>query len=248
MPEGDETVDDAGPEQTDEQRKRRRRRLTMLLTPIVAFQISGIIVGFISPALIKTHPLIVIFFNPINRWLILAVDRVSLPVFFGVSFFRLVLTDPLYFLLGKWYGDGALNWMEEKTGSSGMIPILKKWFARAGALIVFVAPNGYVCLLAGASGMNLGLFVTLNVTGTILRLILIRKTANIAKPVLGPILRFIHRYQWWFVALSIATFAIQYFSNKKKGKGNVELEGVTTMADELEASIEAREAGATEAE
>jgi membrane protein DedA with SNARE-associated domain len=88
--------------------------------------------------------------------------------------------------------------------------------------------------------MNIWLFVSLNVTGTIARLIFIRSTANLFQPVLDPVLNFVHRYQWQLVALSIATFAIQYYANRKKGKGS-EIESVGKMADELEASIEARE-------
>ncbi len=230
---------------TEEERKQRRRRLTFLLIPIVAFWASGTIIGFFSPALIKSHPLVVIFFNPINRWLLLAVDRVSLPMFFFVAFFRLVLTDPLYFLLGRWYGDGALDWIEEKTGSSGTVPFIKKWFGRAGPLFVFFAPNAYVCLLAGAAGMNVWMFVGLNVTGTITRLIFIRSTANLFQPVLDPILSFVHRYQWQLVVVSVAAFALQYAMNKKNGKSS-EVESVGKMADELEAAIERREASETE--
>ncbi|MEY2398066.1 MAG: hypothetical protein QOJ00_1240 [Actinomycetota bacterium] len=239
---GDDSVAGAAPvvPMTEEERLRRRKRLTVLLIPIVAFYFSGLIVGFISPALIKTHPLVVIFFNPINRWLLLAVDRVSLPMFFFVAFFRLVLTDPLYFLLGRWFGDGALDWIEAKTGNSGTVPFVKKWFGRAGPVVVFFAPNAYVCLLAGASGMNVWTFAGLNVTGTIVRLIFIRSTANLFQPVLDPVLNFVHRYQWWLVGLSIATFAIQYFVNNKKGK-TPEVTSVGAMADEIEASIEARE-------
>ncbi len=240
MAQGDEVVDGEPVARTEAERKLRRKRLTWLLIPIVAFWVSGTIVGFASPALIKSHPLVVIFFNPINRWLLLAVDRVSLPMFFFVAFFRLVLTDPLYFLLGRWFGDGALDWIETKTGSSGMVPLIKKWFGRAGPVIVFFAPNAYVCLLAGASGMSVWLFVSLNVVGTITRLIFIRSTANLFQPVLDPILNFVHRYQWPLVALSIATFAIQYYTNRKKGNAP-EIESVGKMADELEASIDARE-------
>lgn len=243
----DEKSTEALAEHTDAERRARRRRLTILLIPIVAFWVSGTVIGFASPALIKSHPLVVIFFNPINRWLLLAVDRVSLPMFYFVAFFRLVLTDPLYFLLGRWFGDGALDWIEDKTGNSGTVPFVKKWFGRAGPVIVFFAPNAYVCLLAGASGMNPWMFAGLNVTGTIARLIFIRSTANLFQPILDPILNFVHHYQWWLVAFSIATFALQHLSNRRKGR-TPEMEGVGKMADELEASIEAREARATDAD
>jgi membrane protein DedA with SNARE-associated domain len=237
----DDATAAAPPARSEEERRARRKRLTILLIPIVAFGVAGFVVNLASPALINSHPLVVIFFNPINRYLLAAANKVNIVEFFAVAFFRLLLTDPLFFLLGRWYGDGALDWIESKTGNSGMVPWVKKWFGRAGPLFVFLAPNGNICLLAGASGMRVPVFVGLNVTGTLLRLILIKKTANIAKPVLDPVLRFVHRYQWWLVGFSVLAFGLQSLMNRKSGKKPLELEGVGKMADELEASIEAAE-------
>src|ERR1044071_6394923 len=110
-------------------------------------------------------------------------------------------------MLGYWFGDGALDWIENKTGNSGTVPFIKKWFAKAGPVIVFVAPNAYVCILAGAARMRLRTFITLNVVGTIGRLILIKATGNALEPVLDPVLDFIKRYQWQLVVISIVIFA-----------------------------------------
>jgi membrane protein DedA with SNARE-associated domain len=238
MPEGDEAPATAAPERTEAEKRQRRRRLTILLTPIAAFSIAGFIVGILAPTLINDHPLVVIFFQPINRWLILASNRVETWEFFAVAFFRLTLTDPLYFMLGHWFGDGALDWIENKTGNSGAIPFIKKWFAKAGPVIVFLAPNAYVCVLAGAAGMKVRLFVALNVVGTIGRLILIKATGDVFEPVLEPILDFIKRYQWQLVAVSLTIFAIQTATNRRKGKKG-DLQSITAMEAELEASIDA---------
>lgn len=227
-------------ERTEEERKRRRKRLTLLLIPIVTFSVMGTAVNLAAPALINDHPLVVIFFNPINRYLILAATRVETWEFFAVAFFRLVLTDPLYFMLGHWFGDGALDWIENKTGNSGMVPLLKKWFAKAGAVVVFLMPNAYVCLLAGASGMRIRLFIALNAVGTISRLLLIKALGETLEDFIDPVLEFIKRNQLKLVALSITIFAVQSIFNRKKGKTS-DIESVGRMADELEASIEAAE-------
>ncbi len=224
-------------ELTDEERRARRRRLTFLLTPVAALTVVGFISNAASPALIKHHPLLVISLNPINRYLVLASNRVEVWEFFAVGLFRLLLSDPLYFLLGRWYGEGALDWIENKTGNSGLVPFIKKWFGRAGPVIVFAAPNPYVCLLAGSSGMNVALFVGLNVAGTIGRLILIKATGDFFEPILTPVVDFVDRYRWQFVVLSVVLLGFQLVSNRKKGTS--ELEGVGKMADELEASIDA---------
>ncbi len=242
MAEGQDIADEAPKALTEQERQQRRKRLTILLIPIVAFTVAGTTTNIMAPALINDHPLVVIFFNPINRYLILASTRVELWEFFAVAFFRLVLTDPLYFLLGRWFGTGALDWIEEKTGNSGTIPFIKKWFAKAGPIIVFAAPNAYVCLLAGASRMNIRLFIALNVVGTLTRLILIKIFGDVFEPVLEPILDFIKRYQWQLVAFSVVIFSVQSAMNRKKGKKG-DLQGVRSLEAEIEQSIDKAESG-----
>ena len=80
----------------------------------------------------------------------------------------------------------------------------------------------------------------MNIVGTIGRLILIEITGDFLEPVLKPVLDFMKRYQWQLVVLSLLMFALQFVTNRKKGKGT-QLESVSQMADELEASIEAAE-------
>jgi membrane protein DedA with SNARE-associated domain len=228
------------PARTEEERRARRKRLTILLIPIVAFQVAAFIAGIFAPTLVNSHILVLIFFNPINRFLIVAANHVKPWEFYGVGFIRLLLTDPLYFLLGRWYGDGALDWIEDKTGKTGAIPFIKKWFGKAGGVFVFVAPNTYVSVLAGASKMKVRTFFALNIVGTISRLILIDITGDFLEPVLQPILDFVKRYQWPLVGVSLLVFVMQFAMNRKSGKAT-QLEGVGQMADELEASIEAHE-------
>ena len=88
---------------------------------------------------------------------------------------RLVVSDPLFFLLGYWYGDAAVEWMERRTRTWGqMLRQIEKWFGKAAYPIVFIAPNNYICLFAGAAGMSIRAFVVLNVTGSMFRLWLVR--------------------------------------------------------------------------
>ena len=86
-----------------------------------------------------------------------------------------MISDPLFFLLGYWYGDAAVEWMERRTRTWGqMLRQVERWFSKAAYPIVFIAPNNYICLFAGASGMSLRAFFILNVTGTMFRLWLVR--------------------------------------------------------------------------
>jgi membrane protein DedA with SNARE-associated domain len=131
-------------------------------------------------------------------------------LFYGLGFLRLVITDPFFYLLGLWYGDRALAWMKRRSlGSARLIERVERWFARFRYPVVFLAPNGLVCLLAGATEMPVVPFVLLDVAGTIARLAVIKALAHVFTGPLAATNRFIDRYQWWLVGLSIAVAAWQ---------------------------------------
>ena len=50
--------------------------------------------------------------NARNRNLILVTNQLDAVSYYGVATVRLLLSDPLFFLIGYWYGDTALTWME----------------------------------------------------------------------------------------------------------------------------------------
>src|SRR4051812_44151329 len=155
----------ARPMETEE---RRRIPLPFLLAPIVAMTVVGMVADAIGPRLIVERPLLQIFLNPRNRYLLLASPQVAAGPFFIVGFIRLVLTDPLFYVLGLQYGDAALRWAERKLGPDGMmVRNIERWFGKAAPVIVLLAPSGYVCLLAGATGMKPRKFIPLNIIGTI---------------------------------------------------------------------------------
>ena len=86
--------------------------------------------------------------------------------YYSIASARLLASDPLFYLLGLWYGDSAITWMEKRTQTWGqMLRQLEGWFSKAAYPIVFLAPNNYICMFAGASGMRPSLFIGLNVAG-----------------------------------------------------------------------------------
>jgi membrane protein DedA with SNARE-associated domain len=193
----------------------RRIPLALLLTPIVALAAVGTVADIVGPGLINERPLLQMFMNPRNRYLLLASPQVDAVPFFAVGFVRLVLTDPLFYLLGLQYGDAALRWAERKLGDEGgFIRTAERLFSRFGPVIILIAPSGYLCLLAGATGMRARLFAVLNVTGTVGRLILFRILAETFRDELLSILAFIQRYQWWLIAASLVVVALQ---SRRKG-------------------------------
>jgi membrane protein DedA with SNARE-associated domain len=215
----------------DEQ-PRRRIPVAVLVTPIVALSLVGMVADALGPRLITERPLLQMFLNPRNRYLVLAAPQVDLVPFFAVGFLRLVLTDPLGYLLGRQHGDAALRWAEDKLGDeAGWIRRVERWFRRAAPLVILVMPNLYMCILAGATGMKAKVFFSLNIAGTLGRLVLIWIAGETFESELGTVLGFIQRYQWWLVGLSIVVVSLQARQRKEQGV----LESPQQIEEEIEA-------------
>ena len=225
----------SGPERTltrMEAERRRRVPLPLLLTPIVVLAVVGMIGDAMGPRLIVEQPLLMMFLNPRNRWMLLASPQLGAAEFFAVGFTRLVLTDPLYYVLGLQYGDAALRWAEKKLGPDGMmVRTVEKWFGKAAPVIVLLAPSGYVCLLAGATGMKPRLFIPLNVIGTICRLLLFRLAGEAFQDELLDLVGWIGRNQKWLIAVSVVLVLLQ----ARRARSTGALESPTEMAEEIEA-------------
>lgn len=219
----------------------RQLPLPLLLGPIVIAMAVAMVGDVIGPSLINGHPLWQIALNPRNRWLLLAAPLASAGPFFVVGFCRLVVIDPLFYVLGLQHGDAALRWAERKLADeAGLVRKVEGWFAKAAPGIVLVAPNGYVCLLAGASRMRVRTFVLLNVAGTVGRLLLFRLVGEAFRGQLLDVLEVIQRYQWWLVALSLLVVALQ--SRRRRAAGSIE--SVSAMRDEIEGQENAKDATA----
>ena len=69
--------------------------------------------------------------NARNRNLILVTNQLDAVSYYVVATLRLLLSDPLFFLIGYWYGDTALTWMEQRTKTYGsMLRQWERWFAQ----------------------------------------------------------------------------------------------------------------------
>ena len=209
----------------------RRAPLPLLLVPIIGAVVVAVIGDVVGPSLINEHPLWQITLNPRNRWLLLAAPQVAAWPFLIVGFVRLVAIDPLFYLLGLQHGDAALRWAERRLGDeAGLVRKIEHWFGKAAPGVVLVAPNGYVCLLAGATGMRLRTFLVLNFIGTTGRLTLFLVAGAAFRDQLLDVLEFVQRYQWWLVALSLLIVSLQ--ARKRRAAGG--LESVGAMQSELE--------------
>ncbi|QGG94898.1 DedA family protein [Actinomarinicola tropica] len=210
-----------------------RRTLVLIATPLVLLTIAANVGDALAPSLVDSHPLLLIALNARNRNLALTTNLLDPTSYYVVGFVRLVLSDPLFYLLGWFYGDAAVKWVERNTRTLGdTLRWVEKHFTRWGVPLVFFLPNNWICLFAGAAGMRPAIFIAANVTGTVLRLYLIRVLGNVFEGPIDWVLEQIAAYRLPLLALSIGAVAFTVLSERKTGRG--ELAGLTTMPEDLE--------------
>jgi len=184
--------------------------------------IANYIGGAFFPTLVNDHPLTLILLNASNRHLALASANLDPLAFYLGGFARLIAPDLFFFLLGRWYGDAAIVWMERKAPTYGeLLRQLERWFDRARYLIVAVMPNNPVCLFAGAAGMSAASFWAANVAGTIGRLVLIRTFSAAFEDLLGPVRGFIGDYRWPLTAVSVLLVIVSILSDQRGGRDGI---------------------------
>lgn len=212
--------------------ERRRIPLPWLVTPIVVLSLAGTVADILGPKLIVEHPQLQMFLNPRNRYMILAAATVEPIPFFVIGFLRLTLTDPIGYILGRQYGEAALKWAGEKMGDEGrFIGKVERFFGKAAPVIILIAPNLYMCILAGASGMKVRTFAALNMTGTIGRLVLFRIAGHAFREELLDVVDWIGRNQKWLIIASFVVVAVQSSRSRQRGK----LETPAEIEREIEA-------------
>jgi len=209
---------------------RRKPRVALLVAPIIVLGIGATIATALTPALAAKHPLLLITLEARNRNLLLA-RRVDLVPFIVVATIRRTLTDPLYFLLGHFYGDAVIRWLERKGGGGAAVRMVESVFARAAYPMVFFFPGALVCALAGSTGMRPLVFGILNVSGTISAVLLLRKFGDVFGGPVDSVLEFFNRNILWTTGITVVSVIIWLIWQRRQG--GLELD----VADELEEEI-----------
>lgn len=210
-----------------------KRTLALLTIPIVALVVMNNLGTALTTEWAERHPLALIALNSQNRTLILTTNQLDAWSYYLVGSLRLLVADPFFFLIGHWYGDTAIRWLEGRTHTLGqLIRRFEGVFSTAAYPLIFIAPNNPLCLLAGATGMSVAGFFVVNIAGTITRLYLIRRAGEAFEEPLDDVLGFIRDYRVPFLVVSIALAVILLVS---------EVRGTTSGLEELEEMAEADE-------
>jgi membrane protein DedA with SNARE-associated domain len=203
-------------------RRSNRAQIIALAVPIVVITVGAYVGDALTTTWADTHPLALMALNARNRILILVTNKVDATSYYVVGAARLLLTDPLWFLIGLLSGDTALRWVSRQGDQFGrIVSWIERNFSKAAIPFVLVAPNNIVSLLAGATGMNVGLFFGLNIVGTIARLYLIRVLGSTFQAPIDDVLHFFARYRVPLLAASVLIVGVNVWQMRRRGGGEL---------------------------
>lgn len=205
-----------------------------------------VVCAYVGDALTTTwadeNPLALIALNSRTRILVLTTNQLDPVSYYLVASLRLLVSDPLFFLLGVWYGDSAIRWVERKSPTYGeLFRNAEGWFGTAAYPLVVIMPNNWICLLAGAAGMSIPAFFVLNLVGTVGRLYLIRVLGATFESSIDDVLGFFRDYRLELFLASVALVGIFVLFEFRRGKGDIG--AVRDLEHELEEREFDRELG-----
>jgi membrane protein DedA with SNARE-associated domain len=195
----------------------RKWIVRVIIGLVIVSQGAALLGDLFLAGIVDREPALLIALNPRNRNLALATNQLSASVYYTVGFIRLVISDPLYFLLGYWYGERAIAWTERRSRTYG--PLIRdgeRLFRRASYPLIFLAPNNIICAMSAATGVRLSHFVALNLSGTVARLVLVRQLGEIFSAPIAAIVDFIARYRGPLLILSAIGVAWTVFGEFRK--------------------------------
>lgn len=199
-----------------------RSRVALVVAPIIGLIVAAYVGDALTTTLADKHPLLLVLLNARSRILVLTTNQLDAVSYYLAAGLRLLASDPLFYLLGRWYGDAMIVWVEKRSKTFGeQIRLYERAFAKAAYPLVFIMPNPYICLFAGASGMRVGSFFTLNIAGTVARLYLIRRLGEAFDEPIQAVLRFFGRYRLPLFVLSVALMAFIIWKDRREGKDEI---------------------------
>lgn len=227
----DETGDEAAIDRTRTARRPPRAVVGTVIGLLIGMVIANNVGDALTTSWAEDHPAGLIALNSRNRILVLTTNQLDWPAYYGIATLRLLASDPLFYLLGRWYGDGAIRWVEKKSASYGQsLRWLEKAYAKAAWPLVFLAPNNAICLFAGAAGMAVPAFVAVNLAGTFARLYAIRVLGATFDAPIEDVLDFFARYRIQLLVASIALVLLSVAADRFRGGG--EIESLRELAEE----------------
>lgn len=207
-----------------------RAQVALVVAPLATLIAVGYIGDALTTTLADEHPLLLVLLSARSRILVLTTNQLDAVSYFLAAGLRLTVSDPLFYLLGRWYGDAMISWVEKRWNTFGKgVRRLERVFAKAAHPLVFIAPNHYICLFAGTSGMKVPTFLIINVVGTLTRLYFIRRLGEAFNESIDAVLTLFADNRLPLFVISVALVMLVIWRDHRRG--NNEIAAMLELAD-----------------
>ncbi len=209
--------------------------LPLLTAGIVLLVIASNLGNMVWADWVQSRPLGLIALNSSNKYLLMTSISLDLVPMVVVATLRLLAPDPIFFAMGWLYGDRALHWARRTfPGGTHLLDRVHedpRAVHRVLNVLVVVAPNNLVCLVAGVVRFPLRRFIALNLVGTVGRVLLMRGLGHLFEDQIEDVLDVVDRYQTWLLWGSVALVAALVVWQMLSDRGLVG--GLEELEDEL---------------
>jgi hypothetical protein len=191
-----------------------------MLVAFVALVICTNVANVVWATWADDNPAGLIALSARQRYLVLAVAGGISPLAFAIiGAARIAIAFVVCHLIGRAYREQALTWFTRYLGvTDEALDTYHRGFSAAEiGLIPFFAGSNIVAVLTGVHRTpprRLALLLALGIAG---RLVLMWYLAQAFEDELLDVLKFIQRYQWWALGLSLAFVLAVNFRNFRRG-------------------------------
>ena len=202
---------------------------------------TAIVLGWVGDAfwasLVDRSPLTLLLLNAKPRYQILTVNELALWVFLPVALVRLVITKPLLWLTGGWYGPRTVDWIRGRSHRAGrLVHWAQRHFPRRGWMIMLITTSNPVCLLAGSVGYSLARLMIWAVLGTLIRLLAVVIVGDIFSDAISAFTGWVIDHRVPVVALSVTVVVAGIWWQRRKGTS--ELDELASLEEAVEEAVE----------
>jgi membrane protein DedA with SNARE-associated domain len=196
----------------------------ILIAGVIGLYILGFTTTALTSRMLKDGQYLqLIALSPRYRNYVAGASKIDLLPFMTVGVARLLVSDPLYFLIGKYFGDSALRWFEKlmggPEGGGKLITTTEKWFHSGNGKVAKVLSAFFagpiICILAGATRMKARQFFILDFFGTIVVVALLRLLAKPLQPGVDWLIDVNKKYWKYFTVLAVVFVAISLLRGGK---------------------------------
>lgn len=210
---------------------------------------TAIVLGWIGDALwaslVDRSPVLLLLLNAKPRYQLLTVNQIEPWVFYPLVAARLVVTKPLVWLVGRWYGPRAMAWAESRWERGGrVVRWAERRFGTHGWIIMLITTSNPVCLLAGSSGFPLGWFMVIAVAGTLVRLAAVDLVGSALSEPIDGFIDWVVDHRLLVVAASIVVVVAGVWWERRRGGSELDEFAMLEHALEEELADEGAGAGA----